>query len=195
MSKVGLKADKNGVSWHDSVQSSVVIRTEPWTELDQKFELCSGPFRSKFRVDFGPMFGRGTTEWTTECPTEPLTEFKQFFVFANVFATSFPLVSSLILWWILGDLFKEIHEVYNLFSKANCLYLVLLLFLPLSGSLWPKFANEPNLGAADRGGSLHLMVSELGFEIYVDSVCYVPTWLWSCCCLKILWRLDFYFCQ
>ena len=31
------------------------------------------------------------------------------------------------------------------------------------------FDNEPNLGAADRGGSLHLMVSELGFESYVES--------------------------
>ena len=45
--------------------------------------------------------------------------------------------------------------------------LVFIVVSPVAREPLTKSANEPNLGAADRGGSLHLMVSELGFKIYV----------------------------
>ena len=44
-----------------------------------------------------------------------------------------------------------------------------------------KSVNEPNLGAADRGGSLHLMVSELGFKVY-ETYCVVMCLM---CCFSL----------
>ena len=38
------------------------------------------------------------------------------------------------------------------------------------------FYNEPNLGAADRGGSLQLWYQSLGLKSMWNPVCYVPMW-------------------
>ena len=49
----------------------------------------------------------------------------------------------------------------------------------MSGNSGFLFDNEPNLGAADPGRVVTIMVSEPGLKSMWDPVCYVPMWLRS----------------